>query len=104
MTPADIEKVREALDGLLHATTLSEQYEDEIDAERAKGLEALSILAAEAKRKTRTHFRIERKDTIGWYAHGGFFGTRERAEEVGRGMRMDFRILEVTESWEEPQS
>lgn len=122
MTPADIAKVREALDpergcstcrgsGIRPGATKlfpspGEPSPTCLDCggngRCSRVRKALSILDAEAKRKTSTHFRLERKDTIGWYAHGGFFVTRERAEEVGRGMRMDFRILEVTESWEEP--
>lgn len=85
MTPADIAKVRQALRSCIDDTT-----------------EALAILDAEEKRKTRTYFRVECKDPIGWFAYGGHFDTRKRAEDVGRDQRTDFRILEVNESWEEP--
>ena len=106
MTPSELAKVRAALE-------CAEFELQPIPAECVTSVrirEAIAILDREAGRKTRTRWRVEYRDGSGeWRAPTNpvmlrTFSTHEEAQAVVAVWTVPGRILEVTESWEEPKA
>lgn len=96
MTPSELAKVREALE--------CATFELQAPAECVTSIrirEALAILDRKAGRKTRNFWRVDVLVGNEWRI-AVKMSTRERAENMALGYEGPTRILEVTESWEEP--